>query len=232
MLSYQKVVKGGLIRSLFGKSPFGLMVRHAGKVHDCLEMIRPLMEALKRENYIEIQDLQNHVSKLEYEADKIKQEIRGYVAHSYFLPVERSDLQGFLNCLERMADYVKDFAVILVIRKTKLHPELAPGFTALVDQVLLASDTLVQAAEEMVNLADSSFGGAESKRILSLIEGLGELEWKADRLARKLSKDIYALEGTIDVITIMFYEKLLMTLSSIANEAENGGDFLRIMLYR
>jgi uncharacterized protein Yka (UPF0111/DUF47 family) len=45
-----------------------------------------------------------------------------------------------------------------------------------------------------------------------------------------LSKDIFALEGQLDTITLLFYEKMLLTLSGIANEAENAGDMLRTMI--
>jgi len=61
---------------------------------------------------------------------------------------------------------------------------------------------------------------------------LGEEEWKADRMARSLSKDVYSLEKELDPITIMFYEKMILTLGAIANAAENAGDMLRIMIIK
>ncbi|MBU0482439.1 MAG: DUF47 family protein [Proteobacteria bacterium] len=231
-MTVRQMLKGGFIGDLFSRSPFGAMVAHSKKVHECLQMVKPLMEALVHENYIAIQDLQDQTSKLEYQADKIKHEIREQLTHRYFLPVDRADLEGFINCQERMADYAKDFAVILIIRKTRLHPGLVAGFAELVEQVLKVGENLLAAALEMQDLADSSFGGAESKKVLKLIEGLGEEEWKADRIARRLSKEIYKLEHELDTVTILFYEKLLLTLSAIANEAENAGDSLRVILYR
>ena len=66
--------------------------------------------------------------------------------------------------------------------------------------------TLLTAAIELNNLAETSFSGAEAKVVLNLLKGLGEEEWKADRMARSLSKDVYSLEKELDPITIMFYE--------------------------
>jgi uncharacterized protein Yka (UPF0111/DUF47 family) len=51
-------------------------------------------------------------------------------------------------------------------------------------------------------------------------------------MARSLSRDIYRLEAQVDVIDIIFYEKMLLTLGSIANEAENAGDMLRTMIVK
>lgn len=221
-----------IIQELFGNSPFGPLVVHTKKVHECVEVLRPLMEALVNEDYEEIRRLQDKVSKLEYEADQIKHEIRDSLPRRYFLPVDRTELDTYLHCQDKIADMAEDFAVILVIRKTKIHPHLMDKFFDFVDQVFQVTGTLLTAAVELQNLAEVSFSGAESRVVLDHLRGLGEEEWKADRLARSLSMDIYSLEKEIDPLTIIFYEKLLLTLSAIANEAENAGDMLRTMIVK
>ena len=50
-----------IIQELFGKSPFGPLVEHAKKVHECVEVIRPLMEALVNEDSVEIRKLQDRM---------------------------------------------------------------------------------------------------------------------------------------------------------------------------
>ena len=78
-----------IIKELFAKSPFGPLVEHTKKVHECVEMIRPLMEALVNEDYDEIRRLQDRISKLEYEADTIKHNVRDHLPRRYFMPVDR-----------------------------------------------------------------------------------------------------------------------------------------------
>ena len=221
-----------LIGEMFGKSPFGPLVEHTKKVHECVEMVRPLMEALAHENYEELQDLQDKVSRLEYQADKIKHAIREQLPRRYFLPVDRPELDKFLDCQDKIADYVEDFSIILTIRKTKIYPTLLDKFFALVDQVFQVTGTLLTAAVELQDLAEVSFSGAEARKVVDLLGGLGQEEWKADRLARSLSKDIYQLEKELDPITIIFYEKMLLKLGEVANEAENAGDMLRAMIVK
>lgn len=221
-----------LIRELFGKSPFGPLVGHTKKVHECVKLVRPLFEACVREDWAEIHRLQDAVSKLEYEADVVKHEIRQQLPRRYFLPVSRADLEQFLHCQDEIADAAQDFAVVLLIRSTKIHPELVEEFRAFLDQVVLVSETLTSAAQELEALAETSFGGAEAESVLKMISGLGEGEWKADRMQRKLSQHIYCLEKQLDPITIIFYEKMLGALSAIANSAENTGDMLRTMIVK
>ncbi|HAK95388.1 MAG TPA: TIGR00153 family protein [Planctomycetes bacterium] len=218
------------IGDLFGKSPFGPLVEHTKKVHECVEMIRPLAEALVKEDYEEIHRLQDSVCKVEYQADQIKHEIRELLPRRYFMPVASSVLEDFLHYQDKIADSVQDFAVILLIRQTKLHPALREEYFGFVDQILKVSRMLLSGAEELQELAETSFGGAEATSVLERIRGVGEEEWKADRLQRVLSKKIYSLEKEIDPVTIMFYDKMLRTLSSVANEAENTAELLRRMI--
>ncbi len=219
-----------IISDMLGKSPIGQLVEHAKKVHECVEQVRPLLNALIAEDYERIRYLQDKVSKIEYEADLLKHDIRQNLPRRYFLPVNREELDGFLQCQEKMADYAEDFSVILMIRKTKLHPNLHEGFLGFVDQIFQVSGNLLAAAVEFRSLAEVSFRGAEARMVLGHIETLGEEEWKADRLARELSMQMYKLEDEVGAISIMFYEKMLLKLSAIANEAENAGDYLRAMI--
>lgn len=222
----------GLIKGIFGKSPFQPMVQHTKKVHECVKIIKPLMETVIKEDYAEVHRLQDKVSKLEYEADLIKHEIREQLPRRYFLAVDRDDLENFLRCQDSIADGVEDFAVILLIRDTKIHPVLKDKFLEFVEQIVKVSNTLMNAAEELENLAETSFGGAEAQLVLKSIAGLGEEEWKADRLQRQLSRQIYNIEKELDPITIIFYEKILEALGRIANDAENTGDLLRVMIVK
>ena len=93
-----------IIRELFSKSPFGPLVEHTKKVHECVEVIRPLMEALVNEDYDEIGKLQDKVSRLEYEADIIKHNVRDHLPRRYFLPVDRVDLEKFISNQDKIAD--------------------------------------------------------------------------------------------------------------------------------
>jgi len=218
------------ITELFGKSPFGSIVEHSKKVHECVELLWPLMEALVQEDQDLIMTLHSRMARLEYEADLIKHEIRGFISQRSFLPVDRSDLLNFLEHQEKIADHAEDFAVILTLRKTVVTEELHDYFFEYLKQVFQASGLLLTAAVEFKNLAETAFGGAEARSILKLIEGLNQEEWKADKMSRKLSRKVFALEGREEILNILFYEKMIMKLGSIANQAENAGDYLRVMI--
>ena len=221
-----------IIGKVFGASPFGPLLEHAKKVYECVKLIKPLMESMINENYQNIRTIQDEISKMEYEADQIKHDIRENLHRRYLMPVSREDIDDYLSKQDKIADAVEDVAVILLIRKTKIHPDLKDEFTAFVEQIVVVADKLLNAAQEMQNLAETSFGGAEAQQVLSLIEGLGAEEWKSDRMQRQLSMHIYEREDKLDPITIFFYDKIIKSLSQIANAAENTGDVLRTMIVK
>ncbi len=221
-----------MIKELFGRSPFGPLVEHTKKVHECVKLVQPLLDACIRQDAEEIHKLQDRVSRLEYEADMIKNEIREHLPKRFFLPVEKGDLNQFLHSQDKIADHVQDFAVILLIRRTKIHADLVQEFKDFVGQILLVSGLLMAAAEDLDSLVEAAFGGAEAEAILRRVAGLNEGEWKADRMQRKLGQHIYQLEEQLDPITILFYEKMLRSLSGIANSAENTGEVLRQMIVK
>ena len=105
-------------------------------------------------------------------------------------------------------------------------------FFEFIDQILHVSNTLTNAAEELLNLAETSFGGAEAAAVMKQLAGIGEEEWKADRMQRALSRKLYGFENELDPITIIFHEKMLRALSAIANDAENTGNLLRLMIIK
>ena len=145
------------------------MVEHTKKVHECVEVVKPLVEALIHQNYLEIADLHNKVSKLEYEADLLKIEIRSRLPRRFFLPVDRNELENFLRCQDKIADRVEDFAVILSIRETRIHPDLVDDFLEFIDQIFQVTGSLLTAATELNNLAEVTFGGAEAADVLDLV---------------------------------------------------------------
>ncbi len=221
-----------ILKGLFGQSPFGPLIAHARKVQACVQLVPPLLEAAIREEAEEIHRLQDEVSRLEHEADLIKHEIREHLPRRYFLPVDRSDIDRLLHSLDALADYAQDFAVVLLIRRTRVHPDLVAEFRAFVEQVMQVTGALMGVVVDLDNLAEAAFGGAEAEAVLQRVGGLGAGEWKADRLQRRLGQHIYALETAIDPVTIMFYEKMMHALGHIANAAENAGEILRQMIVK
>lgn len=220
------------IAELFGRSPFGPLVRHTQKVHETVREVRPLLEAFLAQRYDEVQTIYDRISDLEHEADTIKREIRNHLPKWFFLPVDRGDMLKFLKEQDSIADTAEDIAVLLTVRRTIVPEDLHAEVLAFVDKVIEVSELLVQAAGELENLQEAGFGGREAERVIEQIEQVSHGEYEADKLQTNVSRHLYDIEERVDPISVYFIMKLFRLLGEIANHAENTGDNLRMMLSR
>ena len=142
----------------------------------------------------------------------------------------RLELSRFLAYQDDVADAAEDFAVVLLLRKTKLPEELKADFTEFVEQVISVSEQLLHVAEKLSVLAEAAFNGRVAQDVLKTIERIGEEEWKADRLERKFARHLYSMEDKVDTVTIFFLDKYCRTLSAVSNNAEKTAKYLRLII--
>jgi len=219
-----------ILSRFFAPSPFVELHEHSKKVHECVELLRPLTNALLEEDYEKIEELHNLMSRTEHEADQIKTALRDRISKMYFLSVGRLELSLFLAYQDDVADAAQDYAVVLLLRKTKIPEELKADFTAFVEQVISVSEHLLTVAEKLSTLAEAAFRGQEAEEVLKTIEKIGEEEWQADRLERRFARRFYGMEDRLDLVTILFLEKYCKTLSAVANNAEKTAKYLRLII--
>jgi len=220
----------GILGRFFAQSPFVELHEHSKKVHECVKLLRPLANALLDEDYDKIEELHNLMSKTEHEADQIKTMLRDRISRMYFLSVGRLELSQFLAYQDDVADAAEDFAVVLLLRKTKLPAELKKDFLAFVEQVINVSEHLLNVAERLSELAHTAFRGKESKEVLEAIEKIGQEEWQVDRLERRFARHFYSMEDKSDPITIFFLDKYCKRLSAVSNNAERAAKYLRLII--
>ena len=220
----------GFIKNFFAPSPFVQLHEHSKKVHECVELLRPLADALLAEDYEKIEELHDLMSKTEHEADQIKTLLRDRISKMYFLSVGRLELSQFLAYQDDVADAAEDFAVVLLLRKTKVPEELKTDFMTFVDQVMKVSENLMELAEKLSTLARTAFTGEKADKVLNAVEKIGEEEWQADRLERKFARHLYSIEDKVDPITIFFLDKYCKTLGAVSNNAEKTAKYLRLII--
>lgn len=216
---------------IFGRSPFEPLVAHAKKVHDCVALIRPIAEAIIAGDGEKLEQLQHDMSKTEYEADLIKDQIRQQLPRKYFLAVSREDMARFLAQMDKIADGAEDFAVIATLRNIQMPAELSETFMALVDKVLEVSGCLLDVAEQLAILQKEAFVGKDADDVLAKIEQVCHMEWEADKISRRFARQFFRIPD-LDPVTIMICEKLSHALGGIADHAENVGKNIRLMIAR
>lgn len=220
-----------IISKLFGKSPFEPLYQHMVKVKECVDLVRPLMDAVLQGETKKVKEIAKKIFKAEHYADMVKKDIRSHLPKSIFLPVARGDLLRFLKEQDHIADSAEDLAVLLTLRKTTVPEEMKEDLKDFVNKVLETYEMAMIVSSEIKILAETSFGGAEAHKVTELIEQVKVKEWEADKAQMNTAKKLFSIEEKLDPVSVVMWMKILKELGTLANHAENAGDQMRVMLH-
>jgi uncharacterized protein len=218
------------IFSMFAKSPFKPLASHIDKVRDCVDQIKPLFIAQLAGDYDQVQKLSEKIIQLEYEADKIKNDIRDHLPQSMFLAVDKRDFTHLLSAQDDISDAIEDLAVILRIRQLSNPPELKEPLADLVDHVVMSAHSACDLIHELENLLEASFGGVEAEKVEKACHQLATYEWEADKKQFVLAQKLFSLGDGISAADLLLWNEVNKKLGAVADKSELIGKTLRIFL--
>lgn len=221
-----------IISKLFGMSPFEPLYQHMCKVKACVDLVKPLIDALLDGDDEKVEQIAEKIFKAEHDADIVKKEIRNNLPKGIFLPVNRGDILNYLREQDKIADSAEDLAVLLTLRKMAVPEELKNELRVLVEKVLKTLETAMAVSSEIKLLAETSFGGAEAEKVMQVIEQLKTDEWEADKAQMALAKKMFSIEEKLNPVSIVMWMNIFKEIGALANHAENVGDHLRMMLHK
>jgi len=220
----------GRISDLFQQSPFEPLLHHYEKVRACVDLVRPMLDAVRAEDYQRLDRLAADVFKAEHEADLIKDQIRQEIPRSFFLPVYRGDLLGYLKLQDNAADAVEDLAYLLTMKRLKLPAELVEGVSTYLDLISAVDTRTREMNERLRELVAAGFHAERAGDIQEVIRAVEKAEWEADKQQYELGKALFALEDSIKPTDLMLWWRIFLELGQLANHFEKMADRLRRML--
>ena len=219
------------ILSMFAKSPFKPLVSHIDKVNECVNQIKPLFEAFLSSDYEKVESIAKQISKVEYKADKIKDDIRQHLPQSIFLPVDKRDFMHLLSAQDDIADAVEDLAVLMRIKNINIPDALIQPLMELVDYVVTLANDACGMIRELDDLLEASFGGAEAEKVEKMASDLGVAEYEADKMQFLLAQKLFSLSD-ISAADLFLLNELIKKLGGVADQSEKIGKTLRVFISR
>lgn len=215
---------------MFRQSPFKPLRAHMDKVMECVAFVKPMFEAVAEGRYEALEDITKGVFKAEHDADILKDDIRQTIPKTFYLPVFRGDLLGYLKLQDDMADEAEDLAVLLTIKRLTLPDpirERAMEYVNSVVEVCNLSNTLSRMLQDVV---EQGFHPEQVEAALANVREVEKAEWKSDRQQYRLSQELFALEDRVSPVDIILWFKIFGELGGLANYAESLADRVRRML--
>ena len=219
------------ILSMFAKSPFKPLVSHIDKVNECVNQIKPLFDAFLSSDYEKVESIAKEISKVEYKADKIKDDIRQHLPQSIFLPVDKRDFMHLLSAQDDIADAVEDLAVLMRIKNINIPDALSQPLIELVDYVVTLANDACGMIRELEDLLEASFGGAEAEKVEKMASDLGIAEYEADKMQFLLAKRLFSLND-LSAADLFLLNELIKKLGGVADQSEKIGKTLRVFISR
>jgi len=218
------------ILKLFGRSPFAPLQSHMESVSKCVYCLIDLFEALEKKDYAELEKLSEKISRLEHDADLIKNDIRNHLPKSLFLPIDRGNLLEILSIQDGIADKAEDIAILVTLTPLELLPIFTKEFKLFLQKNIETFDEANLIVKELHELVESSFGGAEAAKVRSMVDNVAYHEHEVDLIQRQLIKNLFKAEDQLTYITFYQWQRLFENIGSISNLSENLANRIRMTL--
>lgn len=218
--------------NMFGRSPIRPLEEHMAKVHACVTHLGPFFDAVVKQDWSTVSELQQKIAHLENEADDMKRDLRIHLPKGLFMPVSRSDLLELLSVQDRLANKAKDIAGMVMGRKMVFPEPITADFLEFLKRCIEASKQANTAIHELDELLETGFSGSEIKLVEGMIAKLARIERDTDEKQIHLRHVIFGLEDKLPPVNVIFIYKIIEWTGDLADRAQDVGDRLQILLAR
>ena len=226
------VTSSSSVISMFGKSPFKALQLHMESVTLVTAELSGLMEALNKGDQAQINTLKNKISKLEGNADELKNSMRSNLPKSFFMPVDRRDLLEILDLQDNIADNTEAIATLATLRTMEVPVGMGKSLVELCALSVEASNKASSTIAELHLLVESGFDGREADKVSRMIVELSALRAESSEKANQLCRTLFGLEDQLKPVAVFMWEKIIGHIAELAHNAEQVGDRLRLLMAR
>lgn len=204
--------------------------KHVNIAYQCTKNLAPFIKAVIDEDWDTAAAVREQISALEHEADDLKKEIRLHLPKSLFMPVPREDLLELLLVQDKMANRTKDVSGLILGRRMRIPASISEQFLVFVQRNVDAAKQARKSVRELDELFTSGFRGAEVTLVQSLIEELDRIETDTDDRQAALRAALFAIEGDLEPVNVIFLYRVIELTGEIADMAERVGRRLELLL--
>ncbi len=221
---------GSFISDMLGRSPVEPLQEHIKTACKAANLLPDLFKAANLNDWVRVNELADEIKQLENEADEQKNDIRSNLPKSLFMPVPRQDLLELVLVQDKVANISKQVAGMVKLRKMQIPAGLYDAFIEFVERCVDAAKKAKQSVNELDELYETGFRGAEVKIVEKLIAKLDKIETETDDMQSDLQYKLFLMEADLPAVEVMFLYKLIDMMGDVADQAERIGRRLELLL--
>ena len=220
------------IAGIFGRSPVAPLQQHMAKVMECVRELPAFVAAAQAGDWGTAEAQFARITELEHAADALKKEIRMQLPSTLFMPVARADLLELLTMQDKIANKTKDISGLMLGRRMAAPAGLGPDLVTFVSRCVDAAAQADKTVEELDELFETGFRGAEVEIVKKMLAELDAIESDTDRMQATLRGRLYAIEKQLQPIDAMFQYRVLEEIGDLGDLAQRVGSRLQLLLAR
>jgi len=202
------------------RSPMLALMEHMAVVLQAVEALGDFTALAQDGAWDRAQQAQQRVADRESDADRLKQQLRGDMPKSVWMPVARSDLLDLLSAQDKIANRAKDIAGLMLGRQLAFPGTLTDAVRDYVALSVEATVGALAAVEATQVLYQSGFGDRQAAEVERLIVKVERLERASDRKQVELRAQLFQGEKDLPPVDAMFLYQVLDWIGSVADRAE------------
>jgi|TARA_B110000967_G_scaffold25004_1_gene23014 predicted phosphate transport protein (TIGR00153 family) len=218
------------ISNIFGVSPIKPIQNHMAEVINCVSKLEDFLNATFDDDWVTAAEVFDQISADEQSADKLKKQFRMHMPKSLFMPVSRGDLLSIITQQDNIANLTKDICGIILGRQMAIPKALHADFIGFVGSSTVTCEKAHGAINELDELLEAGFAGAEVKFVQKLIRELAAQEQKVDKKELKLRKKLFNLEADLPPVNVIFMYNIIDQIGALADTAEMIGNQVELLL--
>lgn len=218
------------IARVFGRSPFVPLQIHMEKVAECVKQLPDAIAAYRREESETVAVLTKKMSRLEHEADAIKDDIRNSLPRGLFMPVERVNLLQILSLQDSIANRAENIGVLLTMKQARSFPGFDEKFDEFLAKSIETFDLVRSIIDQLDELLETGFGGVEAQRVKELTDMVAYKEHEVDVIQGVLLQELLAHENEVSYGDFFLWTRILRQVSSVADRSERLAVAVRMTL--
>lgn len=218
------------ISKLFGASPVAPLQKHMSACAAATAELTPFFESVVAGDWSEVDASRNRIVDWEKQADSLKRDIRAQLPKKMLMPVPRADLLDLLLVQDQLANKARDVSGLVVGRRIEIPASLQNDFIAFVSRNRDAAQKALECINELDELYETGFRGAEVSRVEDLLTELGTLENETDDMQSELRHGLFQIEKDLPPIDVIFLYRVIELIGEIGDLAERIGHRLELLL--
>jgi len=220
------------VANLFGRSPVRPLQKHFQEAAACARELVPFMEAVLRGDWTAAEASRERIVAKEQAADDMKKDVRLNLPDNLWMPVPRADLLDLLMVQDRVANTAKDVSGIVIGRRMAFPADVGDVLMKLVRRCVDAVDQAERSVNELGELFETGFRGAEVELVNELIDHLDAIEDDTDQLQAEVRAALFVREQALPPVDVVFMYQAIEWIGEVGDYAQRVGSRLQRLLAR